>query len=291
MSDLWTVISLLGWAAPYLEKHGVATPRLDAELLLARVLACRRLDLYLHHDRPLSADELAAFKKLLLRRRQREPIAHILGEREFWSLPFMVSPDVLVPRPETEHLVEAAAEILTDYYPDGGSVVDFGTGSGAIVLALANQFKEKQWYSWLGIDLSSKAVAVAKENARRLDLPQVRFAVADLRQIKPAAGETWDVVLANPPYIPTADLSSLSPEVCREPRAALDGGQDGLDYYRALSRRAAELLGGCGFMIVEVGDRQAAAVLALLAEQHPAALYTKRDLRGIERVVVGRWTP
>ena len=289
MSDNWTVIELLRWAVPYLEKYGVSTPRLDAELLLARALACERLDLYLNYDRPTSAAEREAFKKLLLRRREREPIAYILGQREFWSLPLLVNPAVLVPRPETEHLVETAVAIISRHYAAGGTVVDLGTGSGNILLSLAHHFRGQTGLNWLGFDLSAKAVETAGQNARQLKLEQVEFAVADLADVRPRPGGKWDVILCNPPYIPTAELKDLPAEVQREPRGALDGGADGLDYYRLLSRRISLLLPAGGFLLVEVGAGQAEQVKALFAEQHPRTLETVVDLQGIERVVVGRW--
>jgi len=289
MSDNWTVIKLLDWAAPYLEKHGVTTPRLDAELLLANVLSCDRIDLYLNYDRPTSAAERAAFKKVLIRRREREPIAYMLGEKEFWSLPFMVNPDVLIPRPETEHLVEAAIEIINQHYSAGGTVVDLGTGSGNILLSLVHHFQAHKGLSWLGFDLSSKAVETANKNASRLKLERVVFSVADLAAVQPKPGQNWNIILSNPPYIPTAELQKLAGEVRREPQRALDGGHDGLDYYRILSQRIPLLLPDGGFLLVEVGDAQAEKVKALLAEHNPHSLDTVLDLQGIERVVIGRW--
>lgn len=289
MSENWTVIKLLDWASPYLEKYGITTPRLDAELLLARVLSCDRIDLYLNYDQPTSATERAVFKKLLIRRREREPIAYILGEKEFWSLPFRVNSKVLIPRPETEHLVEAAITIINQYYPAGGTVVDLGAGSGNILLSIAHHFQAHAGLNWLGFDLSPKAVEVASKNARRLKLERVAFSVADLAEVRPDPGQNWDIILSNPPYIPTAELKKLAGEVRREPQRALDGGPDGLDYYRILSQRISSLLPDGGFLIVEVGDGQAEKVKALLVEQNPHSLDTVLDLQGIERVVVGQW--
>jgi len=289
MSENWTVIKLLTWAAPHLQKYGVTTPRLDAELLLANVLSCDRIDLYLNYDRPTSATERAAFKKLLIRRREREPIAYILGEKEFWSLPFMVNSDVLIPRPETEHLVEAAIAIINQHYSAGGTVVDLGTGSGNILLSLAHHFQAHAGLNWLGFDLSPKAVEAASKNARRLKLEQVVFSVADLAAVRLKPDQNWNIILSNPPYIPTAELKKLAGEVRQEPQRALDGGLDGLDYYRILSQRISSLLPDGGFLLVEVGDGQAEKVKALLVEQNPYSLDTVLDLQGIERVVIGRW--
>ncbi|MCK4379235.1 MAG: peptide chain release factor N(5)-glutamine methyltransferase, partial [Deltaproteobacteria bacterium] len=289
MNEKWTVIKLLDWAAPYLEKYGVTTPRLDAELLLANVLSCDRIDLYLNYDRPTSAAERAAFKKLLIRRREREPIAYILGEKEFWSLPFMVNSDVLIPRPETEHLVEAAIAIINQHYSAGGTVVDLGSGSGNILLSIAHHFQAHAALNWLGFDLSPKAVETASKNARRLKLERVVFSVADLAAVRPKPNQNWNIILSNPPYIPTAELKKLAGEVRQEPQRALDGGPDGLDYYRILSQRISSLLPDGGFLLVEVGDGQAEKVKELLVEQNPHSLDTVLDLQGIERVVIGRW--
>ena len=289
MSESWTVIKLLTWAAPHLQKYGVTTPRLDAELLLAKVLSCERIDLYLNYDRPTSAVERGAFKKLLIRRREREPIAYILGKKEFWSLPFDVNPEVLIPRPETEHLVEAAIAIISQYYPVGGTVVDLGAGSGNILLSIAHHFQAHAGLNWLGFDLSPKAVETAGKNARLLKLEQAVFSVADLAAVRPKPDQNWNVILSNPPYIPTGELEKLAAEVRQEPQQALDGGPDGLVYYRILSQRISTLLAAGGFLIVEVGDGQAEKVRTLLAEQNPHSLDTILDLQGIERVVIGRW--
>ncbi|NIA19746.1 MAG: peptide chain release factor N(5)-glutamine methyltransferase [Xanthomonadaceae bacterium] len=289
MSESWTVIKLLSWAVPYLQKYGVRTPRLDVELLLAKVLSCDRIDLYLNYDRPTSEAERAAFKKLLIRRREREPIAYILGQKEFWSLPFMVNPEVLIPRPETEHLVEAAIAIISKYYSAGGTVVDLGTGSGNILLSIAHHFQVHAGLHWLGFDLSPKAVETASRNAKLLKLERVGFSVADLAAVHPEPDQSWNIILSNPPYIPTGELEKLAAEVRQEPQWALDGGPDGLDYYRILSQRISSLLAEGGFLIVEVGDGQAGKVRTLLAEQNPHSLDTVSDLQGIERVVIGRW--
>jgi len=165
MTSTWTVLSLLNWAAPYLEKHGSTSPRLDAELLLAQVLACQRLELYLRFDKPLAPAELASFKELILQRRRGVPVAYLLGTREFWSLDFKVNEAVLVPRPETEHLVEAAIEFIEKNFPKGCPVLDIGTGCGNIILALAHYFTAAADFSGIGSDLRPAALTIARENA------------------------------------------------------------------------------------------------------------------------------
>lgn len=290
MAATWTVVSLLAWAAPYLESYGIDTPRLDAELLLGAVLGLDRLQLYLQHDRPLEAVELARFKALVIRRREREPLAYITGTREFWSLPLLVTPAVLIPRPDTELLVETAIGIIDEGYPGGAKVADFGTGSGAVILALAAHYRDRSGFHWQGIDLSDAAVAVARENAARLRLEGVRIDTADMTGHEPPAGG-WDIIVVNPPYIPRADLADLQPEVRREPAAALDGGPDGLHFYRRLAGRLERLLASGGRILFEVGAGQAPAVAGLLVAAGAGEIMTRRDLQDIERVVGGRWMP
>jgi release factor glutamine methyltransferase len=290
MAATWTVTSLLRWAALYLESYGIDTPRLDAELLLGAVLGLDRLQLYLQHDRPLEPAELARFKGLIIRRREREPLAYITGAREFCSLPLKVNPAVLIPRPETELLVETAVGIIDEGYPAGAGVVDFGTGSGAVVLALAAHFRHRPGFHWRGIDISAAAVALARENAARLNLQEVRFDIIDMAAVQPPAGG-WDVIVSNPPYIIHDDLAGLQPEVQQEPAVALDGGPDGLNYYRLLAGRGGQLLAPGGWILFEVGAGQAPAVAGLLAAAGMVEIMVRRDLQRIERVVGGRWMP
>ncbi len=288
MNRTWTVLELLNWAVPYLEKHGSSSPRLDAELLLARVLDCPRLGLYLRFDQPLDAAELAAFKDLIVARRGGMPVAYLLGEKEFWSLTFKVGPEVLVPRPETEHLVEAAIAFLEEEPERSARVIDIGTGCGNIILALAHHFRERKHLSWFGIDNRPEALALARENSRQLGLDHVVFRVSDLfAGFKPGL-DAFELVLSNPPYIERAALAGLSPEVRREPAAALDGGPDGLDFYRRITVAARDFLEPGGGLLFEVGAEQAGAVKKILASSGYDAIAGRCDLAGHERVVSGR---
>ncbi|MDQ6744401.1 MAG: peptide chain release factor N(5)-glutamine methyltransferase [Actinomycetota bacterium] len=267
-----TVASELSSAAAGLAQAGSDSPRLDAELLLGRVVGLDRAGLVLQPRRELSYAEVGCFWDLLERRRAREPVAYILGCKGFRSIELEVDARVLIPRPETELLVEAALSL-----PVGARVVDVGTGSGAVALALAH---ERPDLRLRGLDVSADAVAVARGNGARLGLG-VDFAVADLLD-----GDAYDVVLANLPYVTDAEREALAPEITRyEPELALLGGPDGL----ALIRRLVAGLGeGVHFAALEIGPGQAAAVEALLGGAGFGSLERRPDLAGHERVVVGR---
>lgn len=281
MSESWTVLALLKWTANYFAGKGIENGRLDAELLLAETLKLNRIGLYLNFDRPVQNDELAAFRALIARRARREPIAYILGHGEFWSLTFKVGPEVLIPRGDTETLVEAALKVL----PPGGTLLDIGVGSGAIALAIAH---ERPDLSVEGIDLSLAALAIATENAQRLGLAgRVTLRQGDLFALD--GSRQYDVIVSNPPYIALGEKASLMPEVRDfEPALALFAGADGLDCYRALIPAARAALKDSGTLLVEVGAGQAAAVAELFAASGYAETCTSRDLSGIERVVSGR---
>jgi release factor glutamine methyltransferase len=280
LSESWTVLKLLRWTADYFAGRGIDSPRLDAELLLADTLGFDRVGLYLNFERPLSNEELAAFRERVKRRAGREPLAYILGMTEFWSLPLKVTPDVLIPRPDTELLVEEALSRLAG----PARVLDVGTGSGALAVALAHE-----WPACMvtAIDISAPALAVAAENAGSNGVVErIRFVPQNLQGL-PAG--PFDLIVANPPYIPSGELAALMPEVRDfEPRLALDGGSDGLDAYRALALQADQVLTPGGWLLVEVGIGQAPAVQALFAGAGLAEIFISRDLAGIERVVGGR---
>ena len=280
LAECWTVLKLLRWTADYFAGRGLDAPRLDAELLLAATLGLDRVGLYVNFERPLQADELAAYRERVRRRAGREPLAYILGQAEFWSLPLKVTPEVLIPRPETELLVEEALPRLTGRQ----QVLDVGTGSGALAIALAH---ERQELLVTAIDVSPAALAVAADNARSNGVAErIRFAQHDLGQLPPGP---FDLIVANPPYVPSGELATLMPEVRDfEPQLALDGGVDGLDAYRALARQAEVVLTASGWLLVEVGSGQAPAVQELFAGAGLKEILSARDLAGIERVVGGR---
>lgn len=277
-----TLVSLWTDVRRRLEAAGIDTPVFDARLLLEAGAGVSRLDIVTDPRRAISAEQVAAVDALTRRREAREPVAHIIGRRHFWTLDLEVSPDVLIPRPETELLVEAALKVLDPN--QAASVLDLGTGSGAILLAVLH---ERPLASGIGVDVSEAALAVAVSNAKALNLAdRSEFLQSSWAE---AITESFDLVLSNPPYIATAEIAGLAPEVARfEPHLALDGGADGLDAYRVIIDALPRLLKPGGVFAFEVGHTQAEAVTALAEAQGFSVEPARRDLAGIPRVVQGR---
>ena len=278
--ERWTVIKILKWTADYFADKGLESGRLDAELLLSATLEMDRVGLYVNFERPLDADELADYREKVRRRAHREPVQYVLGETEFWSLPFRVNAKVLIPRPDTEVLVEEALKKL----PVEASVLDVGTGSGAIAVALAHELSEIQVTA---LDCSEDALSVARENARQNGVEdRTKFAKGDLKSLPQGP---FDMMVSNPPYIPTRDWDGLMPEVRQyEPRLALDGGGDGLEAYRHLAAQSGRTLKPGGWLLVEVGIKQAEDVAALFSAAGLTEIATRDDYAGIPRVVLAR---
>jgi release factor glutamine methyltransferase len=274
LGDGPSVRMTLAIAAAELRDAGCESARLDAELLLADTLGTTRTALHLHPERELTRAESDRFADALRRRREREPVAYILGRKGFRHIDLAVDPRVLVPRPETELLVEVALTL-----PRGARVADIGTGSGAVALALKHERPDLQV---VATDASAAALAVARENAAALRL-EVAFAHGDL--LSPLGDAPLDAILSNPPYVPDGDEPTLAPELGHEPAQALYAGADGLDVLRRLIPAAAAR---APFVAFEVGTGQAPAVGALLRKVGMTAVSAHRDLAGIERVVVGR---
>ena len=259
------------------------TARLDAEILLSHVLGCGRARLLAHPGTPLDPDAGRRFETLVERRRAGEPIAYLTGRREFWSLDLLVTPDTLIPRPETEHLVEA---VLAAVRPDeAATIADIGTGAGAIAIAIA---RERPRAFVLGSDRCAEAVAVARANAARLGAGNVSFAVADT--CAALAPGRWSVIVSNPPYVAENDPHLLGGGVRFEPREALVSGPRGLDMLDTLARQAPRRLARGGRIVLEHGPEQAPEVRALLSRAGLASVETRRDLAGHERVTLGRRT-
>lgn len=281
VSDRWTIRRVLEWSAKDLAQRGADSPRLDAELLIAEALGIDRVGLYLDLDRPLATSELDRVRPLLERRRAREPVAYILGRREFWGRRFDVSPAVLVPRPDTETLVERALELL----PREADVqaLDLGTGSGILAVTLA---AERPRARIDAVDLSGEALSVARANAERHGVAdRVSFHLGDLFAPLPE-GRRFDLIVSNPPYIPEREVAELPPEISRfEPKLALAAGDDGLDVLRRIAADAFSWLAPGGIILVEIGMGQADAVQALFAAAGLVALRSHADLAGIARVV------
>jgi release factor glutamine methyltransferase len=276
-----TVVDFLGLASAYLVARDFEHARLDAEILLGDVLGLGRLELYLHHDRPLTPAEIDAFREHLRRRGRGEPVAYLVGTWGFRTIMLATDARALVPRPETEGLVELALARL----PDGGALLDLGTGSGAIALAVAS---ERPDAVVTAVDVDTGALALAAENAARLDLAP-RFLRSDLYAGLPA-GDRFDVIAANLPYVPDHD-DRVEPGVhAHEPHGALYAGADGLDLIRRAVAGAHERLRAGGWLVLELGLGQAAAVAALLGESGFTEVGTERDLGGVERYGTGRWS-
>jgi len=277
-----TLVSLWTSVRRRLEVSGIDTPVFDARLLLEAGAGVSRLDIVTDPRRALTDEQVDAVEALVRRREAREPVAHIIGRRHFWTLDLAVSPDVLIPRPETELLVEFALKTLAPDQP--ARVLDLGVGSGAILLAV---LIERLNATGVGVDRSAAALAIANVNANALKLAdRVELREGDWAA---AVNETFDLVLSNPPYIPSNDIDGLEPEVARfDPRLALDGGADGLDAYRTIVTELPRLLKPGGVFAFEVGEGQADAVAALAAEQGLSTFPAQRDLGGIPRVVAGK---
>ena len=260
--------------------------REDAEWLLAHVLGVERWMLHLEPERGVSEGARARVSALLARRRRGEPLQHLLGWEGFCGLRLRVTPEALIPRPETELLVEWAVEILRPAGVSPRRVIDLGTGSGAIACALAHWLPH---VSVVGIDISAEALAVARENIRALGFEgRVRLVQGDL--CAPLASALADLVIANPPYIASRDLETLPPEVREwEPRLALDGGPDGMAFHRRILAEAPEYLKAGGWLLMEVGEEQAETLAGLLALGGAfEAVQVRRDLRGVDRMLGAR---
>lgn len=283
VNEAWTIRRVLAWTAEDFAARGIASARLDAELLVAHALGLGRVQLYMDLDRPLNEAEREAIRALVKRRRAREPVAYIVGEKEFWGRRFRVTPSVLVPRPDTETLVERALAIV----PADAHVLDLCTGSGIVGITIA---AERPGVRATLTDVSEEALVVARANAEALGVAdRVETRRGDLFDAL-EQGVSYELVTANPPYIPEKELATLAPEVREhEPRLALVGGADGLAMYRRIASGLAPFLAPGGVLLVEVGAGQAAQVERLFAsEPWVASTARHRDLGGIERVVEAR---
>ncbi|MGB4008227.1 MAG: peptide chain release factor N(5)-glutamine methyltransferase, partial [Bacillota bacterium] len=281
------LLAILKLASEYLERQGVDSARLDAEVLLAHVLAMDRIDLYVNYDRPMDDRELAEYRAVLRKRASRMPVAYITGFKEFMSLEFAVDERVLIPRPETEILVETVRDRITRASKERPRIADIGTGSGAIACSLALMLPSARV---LATDVSSDALGVAKANVKKHGLEdRVVCRQGDLLEGLGASmeREMVDAIVSNPPYIPSSELDALSPEISQyEPRGALDGGPDGLDFYRRLARGCVEFLADGGFLALEIGNGQAPDVIGLLTEAGFGDVESIDDYSGTARVVV-----
>ena len=280
------VSAVLRDAARCMISHGIDSGPLDAEVLLGHVLGVSREQLLAAAHTPIDEAQLRAYERLVSRRLEREPTAYITGKREFWSLDIHVTPDVLIPRPETELLVEISLGLAAEWCAtEPMKILDLGTGSGAVAVALATELAGAKIFA---TDISAAALAVAQGNAVRNDVAgRISFARGDLFDTVETL-ERFDLIVANPPYIRRSDIAALEPEVSRwEPRCALDGGLDGFDYYRRMAAQAFSYLVPDGAIAVEIGAGMGGLVAALFKEGAGCAkadIY--KDYAGNERVVV-----
>lgn len=279
---VWTVLDLLRFTTDHFVKAGIDSARLDAEVLLAFALGVERLQLYLDFDKPVLESERSRFRGLVRRRAgERVPVAHLTGTREFWSLPLLVTPEVLVPRPETETLVEAALARAPE--PELRAL-DLGTGSGAVALALLAERKRARVTA---TDVSAGALELAARNAERLGFTdRIRLEQGDL--FEPVAGERFDLVISNPPYLARGEASGLAPELAHEPERALFSGPSGFEVLDRLVAAAPAALEPGGWLALETAPDQAERVRTACERQGLVEAAVVRDLGGRRRVVVAR---
>lgn len=280
MADAIPLLEVLRGAESYLAARGVENPRLNAEHLLAHALGLKRMELYLQFDRPLGESERAPLREMVKRRGSREPLQHILGTVEFHGRTFLSDRRALVPRPETEQLVEIAIELARGL--QSPSILDVGTGSGVIALTLALELPSADIHA---TDISQDALALAAENAARHGLPErVKFSQSDLL---PESGGPFSLIIANLPYVPSPEIAGLQPEVGHDPLAALDGGPDGLDLVRRLISAAPPRMAPGRVLLLEIGVGQADTVHALFEASKFRDICVRSDYQGIPRFAVG----
>ena len=281
-----TLVSAWTAAKRRLEAAGVDGPVIDARLLVEAAAGATRTDIIADPRRALTAEQEQTLEAYLVRREGREPISHILGVKGFWKIMLRVTPDVLTPRPDTESLLDVVLPAFAETAQF--SVLDLGVGSGAILLAI---LAERPAAKGLGVDVSEAALAVARENAANLGLAG-RTALLRGDWTWGLEADSFDLVVSNPPYIPTADIDTLAPEVREyEPRLALDGGADGLDAYRALAPEILRVLKAGGLFALEIGPDQRGPVETLFRQAGAVEVRTVKDLSDRERVVTGRKKP
>lgn len=283
-SETWTVLELLRWTSTHFASRGIETARLDAECLLAAALATDRLRLYIDYDQQVGPAERARFRELVRQRADlRIPVAQLTGAKEFWSLKLRVTPDVLVPRPESETLVSAVLGLLGE--PEAEfDVLDLGTGSGALALAIASECPKAHFTA---TDRSGAALAVARDNAANLGLAdRIRFVEGDL--FGPLAGELFDVIVSNPPYVAETQAALLPPELSHEPPEALFAGPDGMAVLAPLLQQAREFLKPGGILAVESAPSQSEGVRERCRGAGLESVTMHRDLAGRARAVTAR---
>ncbi len=280
--ERWTVLKVLKWTTEHFQEKGMENPRLEAEVLLAHLLGVDRVGLYLNYDKPLKEEERKAYREMIQRRTAREPVAYILGYKEFWSLRFKVGPECLIPRPETEHLVEETLRLAAqEHLSLPLRILEIGTGCGAMAVALAKELKEAHI---VATDISPHALSLAKENAQAHGVGErIKFVQGDLF---PPGEAPFCLIISNPPYIITEDLFQLAPEVKDyEPLDALDGGGNGLRFFREIAQGSSGYLIKGGWLLLEMGEGQAPKVTNILEEVGFTHIELVPDYAGVKRVI------
>jgi len=285
---LHNIKELLHKTTEFFAKHNIENPRLDAEVLLADLLGVERIDLYVKFDYPLTAEELTTFRQRVKKRVQHYPVAYIIGVKEFMSLEFKIEPGVLIPRPETELLVEEVINYCEDNDLAEPNIVDVGTGSGVIAISLGYYLKKARV---LGIDISENAVQIARHNLQKHELEErvsiVRGNLLDGLIAKKVTNV--DIIVSNPPYISNAEMEILAQEVKQEPVLALQAGEKGLDYYEELLGQATKVIKSAGKIFLEIGSKQAGAVQNICKKYGWSDIIVKKDYAGHDRLIIASW--
>ncbi len=281
-----TIQTLLQKSTSFFAEKGIGEPKLSAEHLMAHALGVKRLQMFLRFDQPLREDELERFRAMVRRRLQHEPVQYIVGTTEFYGLEFRVSPSVLIPRPETEHLIDTFLDLRkSELLRPDLRLLDIGTGSGAIAVTLAVHMPELRVTA---TDLSDDILEIARGNAARHGVEdRIQFLRHDILKESPAATDApFDIVVSNPPYIPAAEVAELQPEIREhEPLEATTDGTDGLRYYRRIAEIVPDLIKNGGLLAVEIGHGQSAEVTGLFSNAGLRDLSVRQDYAGIDRVV------
>lgn len=285
MEKDWTIGKVLSWTEKYLNEKKISGARLDAEILLSSVMDCPRLNLHIRKDEVLPEEKLKNFRELILKRQKRVPISYILGEQNFFGMDILVNEHTLIPRPETEILVEEALKILKN--SEGRLVSDICTGSGCIAVALAKFSSVSKVYA---CDLSSDAVKIAYENAARQEV-LAKVVIKNGDMLNALAGERLegklDMIISNPPYIAHDEFGALDPEIGYEPRMALDGGKDGLSFYRRLAFGSRHFLKPGGSLVLEMNSNKSGQIREIVEKNGFSIAKIVKDYAGLERVIIG----
>jgi len=279
----WTVKRILDWTVRFLKERGSPTPRLDAEILLAHARQCQRIQLYTQFDQPLTDEQRTVMRELVKRRAAFEPVAYLVGHREFFSLDFLVSPGVFIPRPDTEILVLAALDVLKEQHAP--QVLELCAGTGCVPIAIARNHSTAEFTT---VELNPSVIKVTRANVHKHGLEE-RIQVLDGNLFEPVpSGKQFDLILSNPPYVQRGEIAGLAPDIRdHEPHLALDGGPDGLDVIRHLVRESADRLRPGGWLMFELSPEQAAEAVQLLTAAGYGRVSVKNDLSGQARVVMG----